>query len=362
MFNFKSFLVLASLPVLFVGCDTFEVLSKKTAQPANIKIDFVVQKPSKSIRPVGLTPDLYLSQIDLSKFKITEDGKKLSLSEGGRAGVEKCGDCAINLIKLTLDFSGSVRDQYDVMIGNTIAFLETLKKTQVESLINVNFFAGEVGLYEPKGMPVYLKPDVMIGFLRQATCSSFHLTSEEYVMDERGPQTLCDADTATRLNTSIVKMLERLNNPSMVVETIKGKKIIKTAILFTDGMGRDKGVTVEQVKSEVANFKSNGGLFYSVIMDSDEDNAKFFKEIAPTKRFTLKKITKLSEKLNDVLDDVQEEIPLFFTLKICSAVRGGPATLKVSSLKYNVPEISFKYDTTNFKGGCNLQNKEQWKF
>lgn len=362
MTNLKRFLKLASLPLLVVSCDNFELIGTKTAEPANVKIDFVVQKPSKNIRPVGLTPDLYLSQVDLKSFKITEDGKKLSLSEGGKAGVEKCGDCSANLVKLTLDYSGSVRNQYETLIQNAISFIENLKNSQGITLVNVSFFAGDAGLYEIMRENLFTDPNTMINFLKsRATCDSFKLKKEIYSVDEP-IQTLCEADTATRLNTAILKTFDAFNEPHIYGKSINGKKLIKTAILFTDGMGRDKGVTVEQVKSGVTEFRNKGGLFYSVTMDSDEDNAKFFKEINPTKRFTLKKLDKLSEKLNDVLEDVQEETPFFFTLKVCSAVRGGPTTLKVSSRKYKVPEITINYDTSNFRGGCDLKNKQQWNF
>jgi hypothetical protein len=345
----SSTVSLAILPFMFIGCEKFEVLSTRVAEPANIKVDFVVRKPSKNIRPVQLTEDLYLSQIDLRKFKITEDGDPLSLSEGGRAGVESCKSCSLNAVHLSLDYSGSVRDQFDNLIQHSANFVRKLKSVPGETKVRISFFAGDKTLYNPKGYPIYLNAETMANWLPTASCRDF---SDDY------GRSLCDADTATRLNTAIV---ENIRNLDVVFEG-RPEHVTKSSIIFTDGRGRDKSITTQEVFAKVDEFKKKGGLFYTVLLESDEDNNKFFKEIAPTKQFKLKKISQLSEKLVDVLDDVQGQTPLFFTLKVCSAVRGGPTSMKISSRAYGVDEIVINYDTTNFGGGCDLNNRNQWKF
>lgn len=345
----SSAISLAILPVMFIGCEKFEVLSTRVAEPANIKVDFIVRKPSKSIRPVQLTEDLYLSQINLEKFKIIEDGDPLSLSEGGRAGVESCKSCSLNAVHLSLDYSGSVRNQFDNLIKHSANFVNKLKSAPGDTRVRISFFAGDANLYNPKGYPIYLSADLLANWLPTASCRDF--------TDDYG-RSLCDADTATRLNTAI---LENIRSVDAVFEG-RPEHVTKSSIIFTDGRGRDKSVSTQEVSAKVDDFKKKGGLFYTVLLESDEDNSKFFKEIAPSKQFKLKKISQLSEKLLDVLDEVQGQTPLFFTLKVCSAVRGGPTSMKISSRAYGIDEVVINYDTTNFSGGCDLNDRDQWKF
>lgn len=350
MIDLKQLARLAILPLALISCKSeFEVLSSRTSYPANVKIDFKVNKPTKDIRPVRLTEDLYLDQIDLRKISITEDGYKLSMSEGGSASVTSCNDCSLNFTHLTFDYSGSVRNQFEVMKNSAINFIRTLDPKT--SLVAMSFFAGEAGLYNLRGIEVFYQ--VTPGLLKRIENS----TCADYLLNSDTSRNLCQADTATRLNTAILNNIAFVENADH-----PGKSVYRTSVIFTDGRGRDKGVTDEQVKASVAKFKSKGGLFYTVTMKSDEADRKFFESIEPTKNFKMTKVHQLSERLADVLDDVKSLTPLFFTLKICSATRGaGKAVLNVSSKKYDI-EASTSYDTTDFGGGCDLKDPNQWRF
>lgn len=350
MFDMKQLVGLAILPLALVSCKSeFKVLSSRTAAPANVKIDFKVEKPSKDLRPVRITEDLYLDNIDLNKISITEDGYKLSMSEGGSASVSKCGDCSINAVHLTLDYSGSVRNQFETVKHNAIKFINSLDPKT--SRVRLSFFAGEASLYSPKGYGIYFEPGRLVNWLENATCSDF-------LIDTDLSKNLCGADTATRLNTAILLSMDSVNTYFANEE----KNVVRTSVIFTDGRGREKGVTAEQVKAEIEKFKLSGGLLYTVTMKSDEADKRYFDSIAPTKNFKMEKVHQLSERLADVLEDVQSLTPLFFTLKICSATRGnGTATLNVSSRKYDI-EASTTYDTSDFGGGCDLSDPEQWNF
>ncbi|MCM2348369.1 MAG: hypothetical protein NDI69_00015 [Bacteriovoracaceae bacterium] len=135
----------------------FQVLSSRTAAPANVKIDF------KDIRPVHLTEDLYLDQIDLKKISITEDDYKLSMSEGGSASVSRCADCSINAVHPTLDYSGSVRDQFEVLKNNAIKFISTLDRRNLR--VALSFFTGEASLYSIGGDGHYFETGRLISLL-----------------------------------------------------------------------------------------------------------------------------------------------------------------------------------------------------
>lgn len=349
MINVKSLFGLAMLPLTLVSCKgDFQVLSTRTSSPANVKIDFKVNKPSKDIRPVRLTEDYYLEMIDLRKITITEDGEELSVSEGGSSSVSRCLDCSINAVHLVLDYSGSVRDQFEVVKSNAIKFIKTLDPKN--SKVRVSFFAGEASLFSPKGYGIYLDPVRMTNWLNNASCSDF--------LNDATSLNLCHSDRATRLNTSIINGISSIDT----FFAHEKMNVIPTVVVFTDGRGRDKGVSEQQVRAQVNRFQSKGGLFYTVSMKSDEADKKYFNAIGPNKSFKMSKVHQLSDRLADVLEDVQSLTPLFFTLKVCSATRGqGKTVLDVNSKKYGI-KTSVTYDTGDFGGGCDLKDASQWNF
>jgi hypothetical protein len=217
-------------------------------------------------------------------------------------------------------------------------------------------FAGDKGLFNFKGFNnYYFDPETLYNKLTSSTCNDFTLNGAQ------GAMNLCNSDSATRLNRAIITNIEDLESSRTHFKTMS-ENVNYTSIIFSDGMGRDLDVDPFTVQEKIEKFKKTGGLFYAVALKSDEENRKYFENLAPTKMFDLKKVSKLSESLVSVYDEMQAKLPLYFTIKICSAVRGGISTVRMTSKKYNIPEASFDIDAVNFTGGCDVNNAGQWKF
>jgi hypothetical protein len=348
-------LTLSAQPILSHATDDFTVLNVSSSNPANIRIDLKVDNPLKT-RPVKTRSGSFESQIDFSKIKITENNYPLSTSEGGKAIIGGCTECSVNVIHLTLDYSGSVRSQQNHLMNAARAFSNSVSKSTGRTFIRFSLFAGDKGLYNFKGSNnYYYDPDTLYKKLTTSSCSDFTLDGAQ------GSLTLCNSDSATRLNRAIVTNIEGLEASKAHFKSMS-QNINYTSIIFSDGMGRDLDVDPITVKEKIADFKKSGGLFYAVALKSDEENKSYFINLSPTKIFSLKNVSKLSESLISVYDEMQAKLPLYFTIKICSATRGGFSTLRMTSNKFNMPKSSYEVDAIDFTGGCDMNNANQWKF
>jgi hypothetical protein len=357
MMNSKLVLALAfaSQAMSTMAADDFTILNVKASSPANIRIDLKVDNPVKT-KTVKTRNGTWESKIDFRKLKITENNYPLSSSEGGKAIIGGCTECSVNVIHLTLDYSGSVRSQHDNLINSARSFVNSISKSSGKTFVRVSLFAGDKGLYNFKGFKnYYFDPETLNSKLYHSTCNDFSLNGD------MGGLSLCNADSATRLNRAIFSNINDLEESKSHFSE-KSKNVNYTSIVFSDGMGRDLDVPKETVKAKIDSFKKLGGLFYVVAVNSDEENRAYFENLGPTKKFALKKVSKLSESLVNVYDEMQSKIPLYFTIKICSAVRGGTSTIAMTSKKYNVPKTTYDVDATDFTGGCDVGNPNQWKF
>ena len=335
--------------------DDFKILRVTSSNPANIRIDFKVDNPTNKVRPIRMG-EYFIETMDVEKIKITENNLPLSLSEGGMAQIGGCTECSINLIHLTFDYSGSVRSQHDNLINSARNFLNNIMGSSGRTLVRLSLFAGDKALYAFKGRyNDYLKPADLLDKLLTSSCSEFTLDGSNISSN------LCESDTATRLNRSILNNIESLNSAKEYFSK-QTRNINSASIIFTDGMGRDLDVNASTVAGEIDSLKKSGGLFYVVAVKSDEQNKKFFKKLNPSKKFELRNMSKLSNTLVKVFDEMHARLPYYFTLKICSAVRGGVSSLGLSSRKYKIPKASFDIDATDFSGGCDMKNSSQWRF
>ena len=348
-------LTLSTQPTITKATDDFTILNVKSSNPANIRIDLKVDNPDKT-RPVKTRNGTFQSQVDFSKFQITENGYPLSTSEGGKAIIGGCLECSVNVIHLTLDYSGSVRTQHNQLMNSARNFLNSITKSSGRNFVRLSLFAGDKGLYNFKGFEnYYFDPGTLYNKLLTSSCADFTLNGAQ------GGLNLCNSDSATRLNRAIVTNISALEDSKAHFKTIS-PNVNYTSIIFSDGMGRDLDVDMSTVQKNIEKFKNADGLFYVVALKSDEENRTYFENLAPTKMFDLKRISKLSDSLISVYDEMQAKLPLYFTIKICSAVRGGMSVIGIESKNYNVPYSPNDVDATNFTGGCDVNNASQWKF
>ncbi|MBA2406064.1 MAG: hypothetical protein H0V66_14910 [Bdellovibrionales bacterium] len=348
-------LILAGQPLVSKAADDFTFLNIKSSSPANIRIDFKVDNPDKT-RAVKTKHGTFESRLDFKKIKISENNFPLSNSEGGKAIIGGCTECSVNVIHLTLDYSGSVRGQQDNLINSALSFLSSISKSSGKKFVRISLFAGDKGLFNFRGFKnYYFDPATLSKKLSSSSCNDFSLNGDNNGLS------LCNADSATRLNRAIVSNITELEE-SKKHFVAQSPNANYTSIVFSDGMGRDLDVGIDTVVNKIESFKNDGGLFYVVALKSDEKNKKYFEDLGPSKIFTLKKISNLSESLVNVFDEMQANLPLFFTIKICSAVRGGISTLGITSKEYHVPVTTQDIDATDFTGGCDVNNNDQWKF
>ena len=324
----------------------------RSSAPNNIQIDFqIINKPKNAS----------LSDLNMNKITIYENDVPLSSMEGQLASVVEC-QCSVNIIHLTVDYSGSVRRSFVQVMAGVHNFVLKLNQSKQKTLIRISFFAGDSGLYNLKGYNnYYFTPESALeNITSNPDCRKFTLNG-----DVTG-KNLCASDNATRLNTAFLLNLNQLN--SMKEYTEKNSKDYQNpnfaSIIFTDGRNTDLGVSTDEVASRIAEFKKSTGKIYTVSLDSKEFNAAYFSKVQPTKQVKFKKLHKFSNALTDAFDDFQNSLPAYYTLRICSASRGGLSQVSVESNAYKIPKFTFHelVDSTSFTGECDLTNESQWKF
>lgn len=354
MFKQLSLIGLAAISAQVLAKDDFSVVGVRSSNPANIKIDLRIDNATDKTRPSSFGNQFMLVPLDIRKIMITENGSVLSNSEGSKAAAVQCTSCSSNFIHMTLDYSGSVRGQHYKLVNAADKFLEKLKGTSGNTYIRLSFFAGDRLLFNPIGKKNwYYSPSELQEILY--SCENFTLNGE------KSGTSLCNSDTATRLNTAIMNNINDL-------EIAKNEffqnyaNASYTSVIFSDGKNRDAGVEDITVKDRIASFKASGGNVYAVTMTSDENDTAYFNNLNPTKIFRFKKIEKFADKLVDVFEDLNNKLPVFYSLRICSAVRGGANNLALSSKKYKIPKFQAVLDATNFSGGCDVEKNSQWRF
>lgn len=352
MFKKTALLGLALLSSHAFAQDNFKVLEVKASNPANIKVNFRVDNPTSKTRP-GLSGK---SPLNIDKILIQENNTPISRAEGSKAAFVTCASCSTNIVHMSLDYSDSVRDQYYTLVNSALDFLNKMSLASGQTFVRVSFFAGDRQLYNPKGyVNYYFDLETMKDILQKYTCKDFTLNGD------KGGVNLCDSDNSTRLNSAVVNNIEALEavkpqfdkqfpNPSY------------TSILISDGKNFDDGVSMDSVASTVRTFREKQGRVFAVSMTSKESDVNYFPRIQPDKIYKFKNISKLSSKLVELFEDLNNALPVYYSLRICSARRGGIVNLNISSKTYNMQTSISQVDATNFQGGCSIENENQWKF
>ena len=353
--NFKGVRILSVLAFLLFlqSCKTElkPIGELRSSSPNNVQIDFqIINKPK----------NITLNNLNMNKITIYENDVPLSTLEGQMASVVEC-QCSVNIVHLTVDYSGSVRRSFEQVMAGVHNFVLKLYRSKQKTLIRISFFAGDEGLYNPTGYNnYYFTPDSALDYTHNPDCRRFTLNG-----DKNG-KTLCDSDNATRLNTAFLTNLNHLNWMKGYVkdrpEQFPNPNFV--SIIFTDGRNTDVGVSTDMVAEEVVNFKKNTGKVYAVSLDSKEFNSSYFAKVQPTKQVKFKKLSKFSNALTDAFDDFQNNLPAYYTLRICSASRGGFSKISVESKTYKIPKFTFneEVDSRSFTGECDLSDESQWKF
>ena len=326
-------------------------LAVKSSNPANIKIDLKIENVTDDLRPESSSV-----AFDISKVFFTENGKKLSSTEGSKAAAVKCGSCSTNVVHLILDYSGSVRDQFPKLIMGTQQFLQKLTYAPGNTIVRLSFIAGDDGLFNVKGKKNgYTALSDMIMLLNSASCSSFTLDGRVDSLS------MCNSDTATRLNSNLLSALEQINTADFFLQK-QFSNIKYSMIVLTDGTNTDSGIADHIVIDQVAQFKERNGMFFTLTLDSKETDQKYLSDLKPNKGYVFKNYSKFSEKLVELFKDYSSTLPVYYSLLICSAVRNGDNELKLSSKKYNIPETNILVNAKDFRGGCDTNDLSQWNF
>ena len=352
MLKTSALLGLALLSSQSFAQDEFKVLEIKASNPANIKVNFRVDNPTSKTRPnlSGVSP------LKINKILIKENNTPISTAEGSKAAFVTCSSCSTNIIHMSLDYSDSVRDQYYTLVNSALDFINKMSIAPGTTYVRVSFFAGDNKLYNPKGYQNwYFDLATMKDILQSYTCNDFTLDGA------KSGTTLCNSDNSTRLNSAVLDNIAALEAAKIDFDK-KFANPSYTSVIISDGKNFDDGVSIDTVTNSVRSFREKQGRVFAVAMNSKESDVNYFNRIQPDKIYKFKNLSKLSGKLVEVFEDLNNALPVYYSLRICSARRGGLVNLNISSKSYNLQTTLSQIDATNFKGGCNIENDNQWNF
>src|SRR5690554_80532 len=129
--NFKGVRILSVLAFLLFlqSCKTElkPIGELRSSSPNNVQIDFqIINKPK----------NITLNNLNMNKITIYENDVPLSTLEGQLASVVEC-QCSVNIVHLTVDYSGSVRRSFEQVMAGVHNFVLKLYRSKQKTLIRI---------------------------------------------------------------------------------------------------------------------------------------------------------------------------------------------------------------------------------